>query len=81
MKMNENEAKELCAQLAAEHRDRFTHRWAPLEEKDGKWSVVKIGLPPADEPTGTELRATPKPGPDDPRKLPPWLNPPSGGFV
>lgn len=79
--MDEGEAKELCAQLATEHPDRFTHRWAPLEGKDGEWSVVKINLPPATEPTGTATRADPEPGPDDPRTLPPWLNPPSGGFV
>ena len=79
--MNEAEAKELCARLAAEHPDRATHRWAPLEGKDGEWSVVKIGLPPAAEPTGTATHAAPEPGPDDPRKLPPWLNPPSGGYT
>jgi hypothetical protein len=66
--------------MAAEHPDRLTHRWAPLE-KDGEWSVVKINLPPATEPTGTATRATPEPPADDPRFLPPWLNPPSGGFV
>ncbi|HEX5526953.1 MAG TPA: hypothetical protein VFX44_07110 [Solirubrobacterales bacterium] len=79
--MNEGEAKELCAQLTAEHPDRFTHRWTALEGKDGNWSVVKVGLPPATEPTGTQLRATPEPPADDPRIHPPWLNPPSGGIV
>jgi hypothetical protein len=79
--MNEGEAKELCAQLTGEHPDRFTHRWAPLEGKNGKWSVVKINLPPATEPTATEIRAVPEPGPDDPRTEPHWMNPPPGGIA
>ena len=40
--MNEQEAKERCAQLAAEHPDRETHRWTPVQGKDGAWSVAKI---------------------------------------
>ncbi|MGN6215775.1 MAG: hypothetical protein ACTHN7_02290 [Solirubrobacterales bacterium] len=79
--MSEAEARKLCTQLATEHPDRFTHRWEPLEGKDGNWSVLKIGLPPATEPTGTATRAAPEPGPQDPRIHPPWLNPPSGGIV
>ncbi len=81
MEMNEQEAKERCEQMAAEHPDRATHRWVPLEGKDGEWSVAKINLPPAPKPTGTATRAAPRPDPDDPRQLPPWLDPPRGGIV
>lgn len=48
--MTEKEAKEECARLAAEHPDRETHRWVPVQK-------------------------------DDPRVLPPWLDPPRGGIV
>ncbi|MGN6588262.1 MAG: hypothetical protein ACTHKT_12475 [Solirubrobacterales bacterium] len=79
--MNEQEAKERCEQLAAEHPDCATHRWVPFEGKDGEWYVAKTNLPPAVKPTGTATRATPRPDPDDPRQLPPWLDPPRGGLV
>ena len=41
----------------------------PVQEADGDWQVVKIGLPPAgEEVTGTETRADEKPPtPGDPR--------------
>ena len=49
-------------------------------QKDGEWSIAKINLPPAKPPTGTESRVT-KADADDPRQLPPWLDPPRGGIV
>ena len=79
--MNEQEAKNHCEQLAAEHPDRETHRWVPVQGKDGDWSVAKINLPPLTKPTGTETRVTKSESEDDPRVLPPWLDPPRGGIV
>lgn len=79
--MNEQEARERCEQLQAEHPDRLTHRWVPVPAEDGEWAVAKINLPPAVTPTGTETRSEPKPNPDDPRTQPPWLDPPRGGIV
>jgi hypothetical protein len=78
--MNEQQAKDQCAQLAAEHPDRETHRWVPVQGKDGDWSVAKINLPPVTKPTGTETRVT-ESDPEDPRQLPPWLDPPRGGLT
>jgi len=80
-KMTEQEAKEQSEQLAAEHPDRETHRWVPVEGKNGEWTVAKINLPPAKPPTGTETRVTESESGDDPRVLPPWLDPPRGGIV
>jgi hypothetical protein len=78
--MNEQQAKDQCARLAVEHPDRETHRWVPVQGKDGDWSVAKINLPPVTKPTGTETRAT-KSDAEDPRQLPPWLDPPRGGLA
>jgi hypothetical protein len=78
--MNDQEAKKRCEQLAAEHPDRDTHRWIPVQSKEGTWSVAKINLPPATKPTGTETRSTSVDA-EDPRQLPPWLDPPRGGLV
>ena len=65
--MNEAEACEACAKLAAEHPDRDSHQWRPRQEPDGSWSVVKIALPPS-QPTTAETRAEEKPPTaDDPR--------------
>jgi hypothetical protein len=77
--MDEQEAKERCAKLAREHPDRETHRWAPIQSKDGNWAIARINLPPP-KPTGTETRVT-KSDAEDPRQLPPWLDPPRGGIV
>jgi hypothetical protein len=76
--MNRVEAKAECARLAAESPDRDTHRWVPRDDGDGSWSVVRIGLPPASQPTIAERRADERPPtPDDPRtatqqNVPPW---------
>lgn len=65
--MTEDEARETCAQLAAEHPDRETHQWRPRQEADGSWSVMKIALAPA-APTTPETRAEERPPTaDDPR--------------
>ncbi|HEV2857347.1 MAG TPA: hypothetical protein VGW80_02960 [Solirubrobacterales bacterium] len=53
----------------------------PVPRKDGEWAVAKINLPPAASPTGTETRAAPRPDAEDPRTLPPWLDPPRGGLA
>ena len=57
--MNEVEAKEACAQLAAEHPDRHTHRWVPTKRGE-EWAVAKIGLPPQGD-TIAEVRADERP--------------------
>jgi hypothetical protein len=58
--MNEAEAKEVCARLAAEHPDRHTNRWVATK-RDGEWVVAKIGLPPAPEELTAERRADERP--------------------
>jgi len=79
--MTEQEAKDRCDQLAREHPDRETHRWIPVPGKDGGWAVAKVNLPPTTSPTGTETRSAPRADADDPRVLPPWLDPPRGGLA
>lgn len=77
--MNEVEAKEACARLAAEHPDRHTHRWIPTK-RDGEWAVVKIGLPPQED-TIAEVRADERPAtPDDVRDSMPFGNSPPPWF-
>ena len=76
--MTRAEAEAECARLATESPDRDRHRWIPRDEGDGNWSVVRIGIPPATEPTGSETRGDERPAtPDDPRpaiwqNIPPW---------
>jgi hypothetical protein len=79
--MNEHEARQRCEQLQAEHPDRATYTWVPVPGEDGEWSVAKISVPPGAPATNTETRAEPKPQADDPRVLPPWLDPPRGGLA
>ena len=43
--MTEQEARDRCAQLAAEDPDRNTHSWVPREGADGEWSIVKLAVP------------------------------------
>jgi hypothetical protein len=76
--MTRAEAEAECRRLSAEGPDRETHRWVPREGVDGDWSVVKIALPAATEPSGTETRGDERPAtPDDPRPAT-WQNvPPS----
>jgi hypothetical protein len=76
--MTRAEAAAESRRLSAESPDRETHRWVPREGEDGDWAVVKIALPPATEPSGTETRGDERPlTPDDPRpateqNVPPW---------
>ena len=76
--MTRAEAEAESTRLAAESPDHDTHRWIPRDDGDGHWSVVKIGLPPATEPSGTEVVADERPATaDDPRPaswhtVPPW---------
>jgi hypothetical protein len=76
--MTRAEAEVECRRLSAESPERETHRWVPREGENGDWSVVKIALPPAAEPSGTETRGDERPTtPDDPRpatwqNVPPW---------
>ena len=76
--MDRAEAEATCRRLAVEHPDRATHQWRPREEADGTWSVVKIGLPPLEDPLTTEVRADERPAtPGDPR---PNVPPDAAGF-
>jgi hypothetical protein len=76
--MTRSEAEAECRRLANESPDRRKHRWVPREDGDGGWSVVRIGLPPQQQPSATETRADERPAtPDDPRpstwqNVPPW---------
>ena len=65
--MTKDEAREACARLAAEHRDRKTHRWLPREEADGSLSVVKVALPPKGPLTPETTADERPPTGDDPR--------------
>jgi hypothetical protein len=79
--MTRAEAEAESRRLAAESPERETHRWVPREGEGGEWSVVRIALPPATEPSGTETRGDERPAtPDDPRpatqqNVPPWVGP------
>ena len=73
--MNEQEARDRCAELAAEHPDRATSNWIPVKQKDGTWGVARIGLPPPAKATG-ESRAERDPLAQNPRAENPWINPP-----
>jgi hypothetical protein len=42
--MTEDEARQLCAELAREHPERETHQWFAPEAGD-EWTVVKVPLP------------------------------------
>jgi hypothetical protein len=63
------EAEKLCQRLASDSHERETHHWVPHRQRNGEWSVAKIGLPPTKSSGGTpETRADEKPAtPDDPR--------------
>jgi hypothetical protein len=66
--MTKAEAEAECERLAAESPERKTHRWVPVERPDGQWEVAKVGLPPFDDETQTEIRADERPPtPDAPR--------------
>jgi hypothetical protein len=65
--MTEQEAKDRCAQLAAEHPDRATTNWLPVKQKDGTWAVARIPLPPPAKAEGEETKSEPRPMPGDSR--------------
>jgi hypothetical protein len=78
--MTEQKAREQCAQLAAEHPDRHTHRWVPTQRGE-EWVVAKIGLPPPSEDFSPEVRADERPStPDDVRDSVPFGNLPPGWY-
>jgi hypothetical protein len=78
--MNEQEAKDRCAQLAAEHPDRASTNWIPVKQKDGAWAVARIGLPPPVKADGEEIRANPPTIADDPRDSSLFGNLPPGWY-
>ena len=49
-------------------------------ESDGEWRVVKIGMPPANPPTGSGLDARPGPDAGDTRPAPEKQVNPNWGF-
>jgi len=78
--MTEQEARDECTRLTAEHPDRETHRWIPTQ-RDGEWVVAKIGLPPPAKDTQAEIRADERPAtPDDVRSESPLASPPTIWF-
>ena len=65
--MSEERARAVCANLAATHADRATHRWLPRETEAG-WEVVKVNIAPPTDALQAEQRADPRPSTDhDPR--------------
>lgn len=68
--MTEAEARDLCARLAREHRDRAENQWF-AREIDGGWTVVQVLLPEGlrRQPMTPTIEAKPKPPQaDDPRE-------------
>lgn len=78
--MTEQEARELCAHLAATDAERTTHQWLP-RCRAGEWQVVKVAIPPPGDELTAEQRAEAHPSPaDDPRtahdrNVGPWVGP------
>jgi hypothetical protein len=65
--MSEEQARAVCADLAATHDDRETHRWLP-REIEGGWQVVKVNIAPPLDSLRAEQRADARPSTDhDPR--------------
>jgi hypothetical protein len=79
--MTKAEAQRECERLARESPERETHRWILGQQRDGEWTVIKIGLPPTTPLGGEpETRADEKPPtPDDPRSSSPRGIPGYGG--
>jgi hypothetical protein len=76
LSMTEEEAKERCARLAAEHPDRETTNWVPIKQKDGTWAVARIPLPPPLDPQQTQgTRREPSPHEGEDLRGKPWLTP------
>ncbi len=62
--MSEEQARALCANLAATHEDRETHRWIP-RPVEGGWEVVKVNLAPPLDHLQAEQRADARPSTAD----------------
>lgn len=74
--MDEREARERCAQLAAEHPKRESTNWVPVKQKDGSWAVARIPLPPPVDPgktRGGRRESSPHEGEDV--RADPWIKP------
>jgi hypothetical protein len=74
--VNEQEAKNRCAELARTHPERDTTNWVPVEQRDNTWAVARIPLPPPIDPQqtrGTHREPSPQEGEDLRGK--PWLTP------
>jgi hypothetical protein len=73
--MNREQAESERERMAGEHAEAT---WLVAEQRPGEWAVVKVGLAPADGPSGTATEARPRPdNAEDPRHvnqqtLPPW---------
>jgi hypothetical protein len=71
------DAKDRCAQLAAEHPDRARVNWIPVKQKDGSWAVARIPLPPPVKvDQAQESHDDSRPLRENPRGENPWINPP-----
>ena len=53
IRVTEQEARELCREMAETSPDRETHSWMAREDEDGNWFVVRLAVPPATAPQTT----------------------------
>jgi len=74
--MNEGEARERCAQLAAAHPYREVANWIPVQQRNGTWAVARIPLPPPVDPSNTQGgRRKPSPQEGEDVRADPWIKP------
>jgi hypothetical protein len=59
--VTETEARDRCRELAETSPDRDTHSWIAREDEGGRWSVVRLAVPPARPPKTTASK------PDEPQ--------------
>lgn len=74
--VNEEEARDRCAELARTHPARETTNWVAVEQKDGTWAVARIPLPPPIDLRQTHgTRREPSPHEGEDLRGKPWLTP------
>jgi hypothetical protein len=66
--VTEEQARERCRELAETSPDRDTHSWIAREDEGGRWSVVRLAVPPARPPQMQASKPSePQTAKDDPR--------------
>lgn len=74
--MDEQEAKDRCAELTREHPDHETTNWVPVKQKDGTWAVARIPLaPPIDLHRTQGGRREPSHHEGEDVRADPWIKP------